>query len=75
MKIDIFRGDLTNISAPQITMVHTRYCKNELEERVLLNLSKKGWTHGLTLEAFNKHQVRSPVLLFCKGNEMFIGML
>ena len=32
------------------------YRKNELEERMLLNLSKKGWTHGLKLEPFEKHQ-------------------
>jgi 26S proteasome regulatory subunit N11 len=31
------------------------YRKNELEERMLLNLSKKGWAAGLTLEAFEKH--------------------
>lgn len=35
------------------------YRKNELEERMLLNLSKSGWTHGLKLEPFRKHQVRA----------------
>ena len=31
------------------------YRKNELEERMLLNLSKQGWTHGLTLQKFAEH--------------------
>ena len=26
------------------------YRKNELEERMLMNLQKKTWTHGLTLK-------------------------
>ena len=51
------------------------YRKNELEERMLLNLSKKGWTHGLTLEAFNKHQVRAPALLFSSLNETLFCIL
>ena len=29
--------------------------KNELEERMLLNLSKKRWTDGLTITDFEKH--------------------
>ena len=29
--------------------------KNELEERMLLNLSKKRWTDGLTIMDFEKH--------------------
>ncbi|KAL1931965.1 hypothetical protein VTP01DRAFT_9021 [Rhizomucor pusillus] len=32
------------------------YRKNELEEKMLLNLHKKNWTHGLTLENFTEHQ-------------------
>ena len=32
------------------------YRKNELEERMLLNLSKQGWTHGLTLQKFENHK-------------------
>ena len=32
------------------------YRKNELEERMLLNLSKQGWTHGLTLQKFETHK-------------------
>ncbi|ORZ03630.1 26S proteasome non-ATPase regulatory subunit 14 [Syncephalastrum racemosum] len=31
------------------------YRKNELEEKMLLNLHKKNWTHGLTLENFTEH--------------------
>ncbi|KAI8374507.1 26S proteasome non-ATPase regulatory subunit 14 [Radiomyces spectabilis] len=31
------------------------YRKNELEEKMLLNLHKKNWTHGLTLENFSEH--------------------
>ncbi|KAJ1332720.1 26S proteasome non-ATPase regulatory subunit 14 [Batrachochytrium salamandrivorans] len=31
------------------------YRKNELEQKMLLNLHKKTWTHGLTLKDFNTH--------------------
>ncbi|KAK9812979.1 hypothetical protein WJX72_006767 [[Myrmecia] bisecta] len=31
------------------------YRKNELEERMLMNLQKKTWTHGLTLKNFEDH--------------------
>lgn len=31
------------------------YRKNELEEKMLLNLHKKNWTHGLTLDNFIEH--------------------
>ncbi|KAJ1984597.1 multicatalytic endopeptidase [Dimargaris verticillata] len=31
------------------------YRKNELEEKMLLNLHKKDWTHGLTLTNFSAH--------------------
>ncbi|KAI8073203.1 26S proteasome non-ATPase regulatory subunit 14 [Gongronella butleri] len=31
------------------------YRKNELEEKMLLNLHKKDWTHGLTLDNFKEH--------------------
>jgi 26S proteasome regulatory subunit N11 len=31
------------------------YRKNELEEKMLLNLHKKNWTHGLTLPNFSDH--------------------
>ncbi|CDH53768.1 26s proteasome non-atpase regulatory subunit 14 [Lichtheimia corymbifera JMRC:FSU:9682] len=31
------------------------YRKNELEEKMLLNLNKKNWTHGLTLQNFTEH--------------------
>ncbi|CAG8432674.1 5656_t:CDS:2 [Diversispora eburnea] len=31
------------------------YRKNELEQKMLLNLHKKNWTHGLTLPNFTEH--------------------
>lgn len=31
------------------------YRKNELEQKMLLNLHKKGWTEGLRLDSFEKH--------------------
>lgn len=31
------------------------YRKNELEERMLMNLQKKTWTHGLKLRSFEEH--------------------
>lgn len=31
------------------------YRKNELEQKMLLNLHKKTWTHGLTLKNFSEH--------------------
>lgn len=31
------------------------YRKNELEEKMLLNLHKKDWTHGLSLQNFTEH--------------------
>ena len=31
------------------------YRKNELEEKMLLNLHKKKWTDGLTLRRFDNH--------------------
>ncbi|KAJ1966270.1 multicatalytic endopeptidase [Dipsacomyces acuminosporus] len=31
------------------------YRKNELEEKMLLNLHKKDWTHGMTLNNFKSH--------------------
>ena len=31
------------------------YRKNELEEKMLLNLNKNKWSQGLRLEPFDKH--------------------
>ena len=31
------------------------YRKNEVEEKMLLNLHKKKWTDGLTLKRFDTH--------------------
>jgi 26S proteasome regulatory subunit N11 len=39
------------------------YRKNELEQKMLLNVHKKTWTHGLSLEKFEEHD---------KQNEMTI---
>lgn len=46
--------------------------KNELEELMLLNLSKKTWTEGLLLQDFEAHassndKVRNTHSLVCKG--------
>eukprot|EP00123_Amoebidium_parasiticum_P014805 comp22651_c0_seq1/m.34917 comp22651_c0_seq1/g.34917 ORF comp22651_c0_seq1/g.34917 comp22651_c0_seq1/m.34917 type:complete len:311 (-) comp22651_c0_seq1:46-978(-) len=35
--------------------ISINYRKNELEQKMLLNLHKKSWTDGLTLEQFDKH--------------------
>eukprot|EP00898_Chlorokybus_atmophyticus_P003814 jgi/Chlat1/4433/Chrsp29S00327 len=35
------------------------YRKNELEEKMLLNLHKKKWTDGLVLERFDNHQKKN----------------
>ncbi|KYQ90689.1 26S proteasome non-ATPase regulatory subunit 14 [Tieghemostelium lacteum] len=36
--------------------ISINYRKNELEQKMLLNLHKKKWTEGLTLEKFDTHQ-------------------
>ena len=47
--------------------INQEYCrKNELEERMLLNLSKKRWTDGLSILDFEKHAVT---------NEKFVSEL
>ncbi|CAI5491887.1 unnamed protein product [Closterium sp. Naga37s-1] len=35
------------------------YRKNELEEKMLLNLHKKKWAHGLTLQPFESHNKKN----------------
>lgn len=35
--------------------ISINYRKNELEQKMLLNLHKKNWTHGLTLKNFDEH--------------------
>ncbi|KAJ2910473.1 multicatalytic endopeptidase [Coemansia aciculifera] len=42
------------------------YRKNELEEKMLLNLHKKQWSHGMTLENFNVH---------CSGNQQAVSKM
>jgi len=35
--------------------ISINYRKNELEQKMLLNLHKKNWTHGLTLKNYDEH--------------------
>ncbi|KAJ2744810.1 multicatalytic endopeptidase [Coemansia sp. BCRC 34301] len=42
------------------------YRKNELEEKMLLNLHKKQWSHGMTLNNFNAH---------CSANQAAVGKM
>lgn len=35
--------------------INISYRKNELEQKMLLNLHKKQWTDGLNIESFEKH--------------------
>lgn len=42
------------------------YRKNDLEQKMLLNLHKKKWTDGLLLEDFNTHE---------KDNEKLTGVI
>lgn len=42
------------------------YRKNELEEQMLMNLHKRNWTSGLTLEKFEDHQ---------KSNEAYVDKM
>ncbi|KAJ2058277.1 multicatalytic endopeptidase [Coemansia aciculifera] len=42
------------------------YRKNELEEKMLLNLHKKQWSHGMTLNSFNAH---------CSANQSAVGKM
>lgn len=36
--------------------ININYRKNELEQKMLLNLYKKKWTEGMKLDDFNEHQ-------------------
>jgi 26S proteasome regulatory subunit N11 len=42
------------------------YRKNELEQKMLLNLDKKSWSSGLVLQDFSQHR---------KDNESAVGMM
>jgi len=35
------------------------YRKNELEEQMLMNLHKRNWTNGLTVDRFEEHQKKT----------------
>eukprot|EP00054_Salpingoeca_dolichothecata_P012601 m.69849 g.69849 ORF g.69849 m.69849 type:complete len:308 (-) comp20022_c0_seq3:472-1395(-) len=39
--------------------ININYRKNELEQKMLLNLHKQSWTHGLTLENYEDHCTQS----------------
>jgi 26S proteasome regulatory subunit N11 len=39
------------------------YRKNELEEQMLMNLHKKNWTNGLSLEKFEDHQASNEIFV------------
>jgi 26S proteasome regulatory subunit N11 len=39
------------------------YRKNELEEQMLMNLHKKNWTDGLTLQPYEDHQKQNELLV------------
>lgn len=39
------------------------YRKNELEQKMLLNLHKKGWTDGLLLDNFHQHEQKNQKLV------------
>ena len=41
------------------------YRKNELEERMLMNLQKKAWTHGLTLKCATLYTVSAAAVNVC----------
>ncbi|KAK7303002.1 hypothetical protein RJT34_13901 [Clitoria ternatea] len=50
--------DLLLLKATTCPLIHglnQHYRKNELEEKMLLNLHKKKWTDGLTLQHFDSH--------------------
>ncbi|KAH8024630.1 hypothetical protein HPB51_000070 [Rhipicephalus microplus] len=44
--------------------ISINYRKNELEQKMLLNLHKKSWTDGLTLQDYDEH---------CKVNESTVA--
>ncbi|CAH2042650.1 unnamed protein product [Thlaspi arvense] len=46
-------SNLGHLNKPSIQPLN--YRKNELEEKMLLNLHKKKWTDGLTLQRFDAH--------------------
>ena len=43
--------------------INIAYRKNELEQKMLLNLHKKSWEHGLTLEDYAAHRSRNETLV------------
>ena len=43
------------------------YRKNELEQRMLMNLNKKSWMDGLTLHDYNEHCQLNKVKISFKG--------
>lgn len=43
--------------------ISINYRKNELEQKMLLNLHKRNWDHGLTLENYTEHGARNEKLV------------
>jgi len=43
--------------------ISINYRKNELEQKMLLNLHKKSWMDGLTIEDFNQHNDQNATVL------------
>merc|ERR1712130_1093400 len=39
--------------------INISYKQHELEQKMLLNLHKKGWVHGLSIEDFDKHSSKN----------------
>ncbi|KAK3419586.1 hypothetical protein EUGRSUZ_G00191, partial [Eucalyptus grandis] len=48
-------SNLGHLNKPHYYSIAINYRKNELEEKMLLNLHKKKWTDGLTLRRFDTH--------------------
>jgi hypothetical protein len=51
--------------------ISINYRKNELEQKMLLNLHKKKWTDGLTLENFENHEQNNTKLTEVKKFRIF----
>ena len=44
------------------------YRKNDLEEKMLLNLHKKKWADGLTVEKFDKHMADNEAVVMVSAD-------
>ena len=53
---ELSKSTPTIIVAPRhYYSIAINYRKNELEQRMLMNLNKKSWVDGLTLKDYNHH--------------------